>query len=157
MALAMRQISIEKLTYSRSVPVVTSSRRLAVRVSAALPLNAAVTSVELETASAVHTLSSESYRTFIASNELVLVDYYTDWCGPCKIIAPHLEVMAQEMPAIKFAKLNCTTVANAKKIAMSQGIKALPTFHLFRGGEKVGVFVGGKPQQLKKFLLENTA
>ncbi|KAF6263311.1 hypothetical protein COO60DRAFT_1635329 [Scenedesmus sp. NREL 46B-D3] len=74
-----------------------------------------------------------------------------------QIIAPHLEVMAQEMPAIKFAKLNCTTDANAKKIAMSQGIKALPTFHLFRGGEKVGVFVGGKPQQLKKFLQENTA
>lgn len=74
-----------------------------------------------------------------------------------QMIAPHLEVMAQEMPAIKFAKLNCTTDASAKKIAMSQGIKALPTFHLFRGGEKVGVFVGGKPQQLKKFLQENTA
>jgi thioredoxin 1 len=73
-----------------------------------------------------------------------------------QMIAPHLEVMAQEMPGIKFAKLNCTTDASAKKIAMSQGIKALPTFHLFRGGERVGVFVGGKPQQLKKFLQENT-
>jgi thioredoxin-like negative regulator of GroEL len=74
-----------------------------------------------------------------------------------QIIAPHLEVMAQEMPSIKFAKLNCTTDANAKKIAMAAGIKALPTFHLFRGGAKVGVFVGGKPQQLRKFLQENTA
>lgn len=157
MALAMRQSSVAKLTVSRSVPVVRSNRRLVVRASAAAPLNSAATAVAVETASAVHVLSSESYESFIASNELVLVDYYTDWCGPCKMIAPHLEVMAQEMPAIKFAKLNCTTDASAKKIAMSQGIKALPTFHLFRGGEKVGVFVGGKPQQLKKFLQENTA
>jgi thioredoxin-like negative regulator of GroEL len=64
------------------------------------------------------------------------------------------EEMAAEMPNVKFAKLNCTTDAAAKKIAMAQGIKALPTFHLFRNNEKVGTFVGGKPTALRKFLAE---
>jgi thioredoxin 1 len=107
--------------------------------------------------SPVVSLSSDEYDEFLASNELVLVDYYTDWCGPCKMIAPHLEEMATEMPNVKFAKLNCTTDANAKKIAMSAGIKALPTFHLFRNNEKVGTFVGGKPTALRKFLNEQVA
>lgn len=61
------------------------------------------------------------------------------------------------MPNVKFAKLNCTTDANAKKIAMSAGIKALPTFHLFRNNEKVGTFVGGKPTALRQFLNEQVA
>jgi thioredoxin-like negative regulator of GroEL len=64
------------------------------------------------------------------------------------------EEMAVEMPHVKFAKLDCTTDVGAKKIAMAQGIKALPTFHLFRNNERVGVFVGGKPQALRKFLSE---
>jgi len=102
----------------------------------------------------VISLDSGEYDEFIASNEIVLVDYYTDWCGPCKMIAPHLEEMAAEMPNVKFAKLNCTTDNAAKKIAMAQGIKALPTFHLFRNNEKVGTFVGGKPTALRKFLEE---
>lgn len=62
--------------------------------------------------------------------------------------------MAVEMPNVKFAKLNCTTDPAAKKIAMGQGIKALPTFHLFKNNERVGVFVGGKPAALRKFLTE---
>jgi len=56
---------------------------------------------------------------------------------------------------MKFAKLNCTTEPSAKKIAMAQGIKALPTFHVFRNSERVGVFVGGKPSQLRKFIEEH--
>jgi thioredoxin-like negative regulator of GroEL len=67
------------------------------------------------------------------------------------------EEMAAEMTGIKFAKLNCTTDAAAKKIAMAQGVKALPTFHFFRKNERVGVFVGGKPAALRKFLTEQLA
>lgn len=70
------------------------------------------------------------------------------------MIAPHYEEMAQQIPQVKFAKLNCTTDSAAKKIAMAQSVKALPTFHIFKGGERVGVFVGGKPNQLRKFVEE---
>lgn len=73
------------------------------------------------------------------------------------MIAPYFEEMAQQIPQIKFAKLNCTSDNAAKKIAMSQSVKALPTFHMFRGGEKVASFVGGKPQQLRKFIDEYLA
>eukprot|EP00878_Enallax_costatus_P000733 GHUV01000846.1.p1 GENE.GHUV01000846.1~~GHUV01000846.1.p1 ORF type:complete len:152 (+),score=25.84 GHUV01000846.1:87-542(+) len=134
--------------------------------SAAIPRIAAPTSIRMvarsaasellvETKTAVHILSGDSFESFITSNDTVLVDYYTEWCGPCKIIAPHFEEMAQQIPQIKFAKLNCTTDNAAKKIAMSQKVKALPTFHLFRGGERVAAFVGGKPNQLRKFVEEH--
>lgn len=58
------------------------------------------------------------------------------------------------MPNVKFVKLDCTTDPAAKKIAMGLGIKALPTFNLYKNNEKVGTFVGGKPTGLRKFLDE---
>lgn len=64
------------------------------------------------------------------------------------------EEMAAEMPNVKFVKLDCTTDPAAKKIAMGLGIKALPTFNLYKNNEKVGTFVGGKPTGLRKFLDE---
>jgi thiol:disulfide interchange protein len=97
MALAMRHNSLTKVTATRSVPIVRSSRRLVVRASAAAPLNAAATAVAVETASAVHVLNSDSYESFIASNEVVLVDYYTEWCGPCKVC-----VILRALPAFGF-------------------------------------------------------
>lgn len=67
------------------------------------------------------------------------------------------EEMASEMPNVKFVKLDCTTDPAAKKIAMGLGIKALPTFNLYKNNEKVGTFVGGKPTGLRKFLDEQLA
>ncbi|KAF8062959.1 HMA1 [Scenedesmus sp. PABB004] len=107
-------------------------------------------------AGSVVAITGASFASYLAENELVLVDYYTQWCGPCKMIAPHLEEMAQQIKGVKFAKLDCTTDAEAKKIAMAAGIKALPTFQMFRNGERVGVFVGSKHVQLRKFV-EDTA
>lgn len=83
---------------------------------------------------------------------------YVCVCGRARVgVTCTQEEMAAEMTHVKFAKLNCTTDPAAKKIAMAQGIKALPTFHLFKNGEKAATFVGGKPQQLRKFLEEHTA
>lgn len=78
-------------------------------------------------------------------------------CPRLQIIAPYFEEMAQQIPQIKFAKLNCTSDNAAKKIAMSHSVKALPTFHMFKHGEKVASFVGGKPQQLRRFIEEYLA
>eukprot|EP00879_Flechtneria_rotunda_P000426 GHRR01000520.1.p2 GENE.GHRR01000520.1~~GHRR01000520.1.p2 ORF type:complete len:181 (+),score=35.72 GHRR01000520.1:79-543(+) len=150
-ALSRDQLFRPTLGYSRQPTVSAACRRnLAaqrVRSSAEATLVAAKTE-------AVHSLSSDTYESFIAANDLVLVDYYTDWCGPCKMIAPYLEEMAQQLPQLKFAKLNCSSDPAAKKIAIAQGIKALPTFHMFRNSERVGILVGGKPQQLRKFVEE---
>lgn len=138
-------------------PQAPSAARIAVVQQRPRVVLARSASVSVSTEGKVVALSSGEYEEFLAAHadSTVIVDYYTDWCGPCKMIAPHLEEMAAEMTHVKFAKLNCTTDPAAKKIAMAQGIKALPTFHLFKKGERAATFVGGKPQQLRKFLEEH--
>jgi thioredoxin 1 len=79
-----------------------------------------------------------------ASDKPVLVDFWAEWCGPCKAIAPILEELAVEQ-ADKFAiaKLNVDeNVATATKFS----VMSIPTLLLFKNGEIVGRFVGAKPK-----------
>lgn len=85
-----------------------------------------------------------------AGGHHVVVDFYTDWCGPCKLISPEVEKFAAEYEGVKFAKFNCGT--NDKRFAIEKGIKALPTFHMYKDNEKLGEFVGAKPALLRKFV-----
>jgi thioredoxin 1 len=69
----------------------------------------------------------------------VLVDFYTDGCGPCRMMAPILEDVAREQPDLKIVKIDA---ASDPELAASFRVSAVPTFLLFVGGEVRGQFVG---------------
>jgi len=70
----------------------------------------------------------------------VLVDFYADWCGPCKAAAPSIESIAEEFEGrIKVVKLDVDT---GSKYAMEHGVRGIPNFILFDKGAAVAQFVG---------------
>jgi thioredoxin 1 len=80
-----------------------------------------------------------------------IIDFYADWCGPCKAIAPVLEKLSKEFEGkIKIFKLN---VDENQVTASEFGIRSIPTLVAFKDGKKIEVKVGGMPEaQLKTWI-----
>lgn len=91
----------------------------------------------------VSILSDESFADTIAGDgEPVLVDFWAEWCGPCKAVAPILDEIADEnVGSIKIAKLN---VDDAPNTARDYQVMSIPTMILFKDGEPVKKIVGAK-------------
>ena len=70
---------------------------------------------------------------------LVLVDFYADWCGPCQIVGPTIDKLAEEKDLATFVKVN---VDDAQDIAGEYGVMSIPTLIAFKDGEKVDQKVG---------------
>ena len=91
-------------------------------------------------------VSDDSFEQDVLKSEgPVLVDFWAEWCGPCKMIAPILEEIADEQgDAIKIAKLN---VDEAPDIARRFEVMSIPTMILFKDGEEAKRIIGAKPKQ----------
>ncbi|MFF7636475.1 thioredoxin [Kitasatospora sp. NPDC008050] len=80
----------------------------------------------------------------LTSDKPVLVDFWAEWCGPCRQIAPSLEAIAAEHgDAIEIVKLN---IDQNPTTAAKYGIMSIPTMSVFQGGEVVKTIVGAKPK-----------
>ena len=97
-------------------------------------------------------VSDNEWDAEVLSNDTpVLVDFWAPWCGPCKMVAPVVEELAEEYDGkVKFVKLN--TDDNIET-ASKYGIRSIPTLMVFKGGEAVEQVVGFRPKsELKKSL-----
>ncbi|KAK3681112.1 thioredoxin-like protein [Podospora appendiculata] len=86
-----------------------------------------------------HIASPAEFASLLASTQYVVADFYADWCGPCKVIAPKYAELAKQhsLPRyMAFAKVNVDTV---QAVAQEYGITAMPTFLFFKDGKKVAV------------------
>ena len=80
-------------------------------------------------------------RDVIGSDKTVLVDFYADWCGPCRMVAPIVEEIAAEYPEILVAKVN---VDDSVELAMRYGIVSIPTLIVVKNGEVTDRVVGAR-------------
>ena len=104
---------------------------------------------------AILTLTDEEFESrVINSKKPILVDYWAEWCGPCKMIAPILEEVADEMSdKVLIGKLN---VDENSQTPPKYGIRGIPTLMLFKDGNVVGTKVGALSKaDLIKFIEDN--
>ena len=89
-------------------------------------------------------LTSQNFNQEISNNDLLLVDFWAEWCGPCKSMHPIFTRMAKKYKQVRFARVN---VDNAQDIAMKYGVQSMPAFIMFKNGEIVNQMVGavGEP------------
>ena len=84
-----------------------------------------------------------------AGGKLIVVDFFAQWCGPCKKIAPYIEQLSNELSDVVFLKVD---VDELPDIAAKEDIKAMPTFRFYKGGQTVGELVGASQTKLKELI-----
>jgi thioredoxin 1 len=92
----------------------------------------------------IHLTDATFESEVIKSDKPVLIDFWATWCAPCRLIAPHVEAIAEEYAGkVKVMKLD---VDNNQNTARILGIRSIPTLMIFKNGEVVGNIVGAVPK-----------
>ena len=94
----------------------------------------------------IHEFTDQSFDTDVVQADLpVLIDFWADWCGPCKSIAPTIEEIAGDYAGkVKVGKLN---VDQNQNTAMQYGVRSIPTLLIMKSGEVVSQIVGAVPKE----------
>ena len=92
-----------------------------------------------------HVNTADFERAVLKSQSPTVVDFYADWCGPCRMVSPVIESLSQEYTGrVNFAKVD--TDAN-QSLAMRYNIMSIPTVMIFKGGRIVDKIIGAMPAQ----------
>ncbi len=95
-----------------------------------------------------HVTSAAQYRQIVSSGK-VLVDFFAEWCGPCKAIAPTIERFSTQFPDITFVKVD---VDELEDTAASENVSAMPTFVFYKDGRRVKEVVGSNAAAVENAL-----
>ncbi|KAH7243633.1 thioredoxin-like protein, partial [Fusarium redolens] len=93
--------------------------------------------------------SLTEFKETLEKNSVVLVDFWAPWCGPCRFISPIVEKLSESAGSIYFIKVN---VDDAEDVSQEYGIRAMPTFMVFKDGEKADEVVGADPSKLERLV-----
>ncbi|KAG6389165.1 hypothetical protein SASPL_150624 [Salvia splendens] len=126
-------------------------RRLSLSVGVRCSLDAAVEPAEVEVVAEVGTVTAVTNDTFwpivkAAGDKTVVVDMYTQWCGPCKVIAPRYQELSEKYNDVVFLKLDCNN--ENRPLAKELGIKVVPTFKILKDSKIVKEVTGAKIDNL---------
>lgn len=90
--------------------------------------------------------TQKEFKEYIDGDKVTVVDFHATWCGPCKQIAPFVDKLSKEFEQANFIKIDVDEVT---EVAAEMGVRAMPTFMIFRKGEKIAEVVGANPAALK--------
>ncbi|GAB6074145.1 thioredoxin [Nautilia lithotrophica] len=92
-------------------------------------------------------LNAQNFADTVKNNDVVVVDFWAPWCGPCRMIAPIIEELAEEYKekGVVVGKVNTD---EAPEIAGQFGIRSIPTVIFFKNGEAVDAMIGAAPKQM---------
>jgi thioredoxin 1 len=97
-------------------------------------------------------LTRDNFEKVISENKTVLIDFWASWCGPCKMIAPHVEKLSEELSDVAVCKAN---VDEEGELAASFGINSIPTLVLIKDGEEADRIIGYREYDaLKSFVTD---
>ena len=88
-------------------------------------------------------LSKENFSEIISGDKKVLIDFYADWCGPCRMVSPIIDEIAEENPEIQVCKVN---VDENPDLAGQFGVMSIPTLVVMEKGEIMAKSMGAKPK-----------
>lgn len=100
---------------------------------------------------AVIHFSKEGFDKAVAQGSPMLVDFWASWCGPCKMLSPVVEELAQAHPEVSFCKVN---VDECPELAVGYRISAIPALMLFKDGKLAGNSVGFQPREAIEAMLK---
>jgi thioredoxin 1 len=96
--------------------------------------------------------NKDNISSLIGGSGLVIVDYFATWCGPCKMMHPIFEELAEKYPEIQFAKVD---IDECEEFAIKEGVQVVPTFIAYKGGKAVGKIIGYNPLQKMEEFIKN--
>ena len=100
-------------------------------------------------------VSDDSFEQEVLQSEMpVLIDYWAEWCGPCKMIAPMIQEMSESMDNVVFLKVD---VDENEESAAEYNISAMPTFVFIKKGAKIADMMGANAEKLKAMVAEHSA
>ena len=95
--------------------------------------------------------NSQEFKDMIANEEIVFVDFFAQWCGPCKMLAPSIEKLADEHPEVKVLKIDTDQVP---ELAMEYQVQSIPTLITFKNGQPATRQMGFIPYEALENMIK---